>query len=287
MLVSLGALPGQSISITSPNGGENLDGCVTHTISWTASGTSNNYSIDYSIDNGANWTSVASFYFSTLGTFSWEVPNVSSSNCLVRVYDSNSPATVDVSDAVFSINGPLILLSPNGGENWVANTTQTISWFASGTSNIYKLEYTTDNGATWIVIANNFNGASGTYNWSVPNLNSTQAQVRITDVNNAPCMTDKSNANFNILSSIQVTAPNGGENLTASVGTSGGTFTMDNNQVVANTGNFYDSGGPNSGYSNFESYTKTFYPDNPTLKLQFEFTEFSLYSFGGGDILYI
>lgn len=280
-----GNISAQTITITSPNGGENLDGCVAQTIAWTAVGTSTSFSIDYSIDNGANWTSVASFFNSTNGTFSWVVPNVTSSNSLVRVYDSNAPATVDVSDAVFSINGPLTLLTPNGSENWVAGTAQTISWAASGTSNQYRLEYSVDNGATWTTIVNNYNGASGTYPWTIPNVSSSTAIVRITDINNAPCTSDKSDAVFNLISEIEVTAPNGGETWVSAAGANGGNFTMNNTAVTISTGNFYDSGGPTGNYFRVENFTKTFTPSNPEHKLQVVFSEFETYD--TSDKLYI
>ncbi len=280
-----GTASAQTITITSPNGGENLDGCIAHTIAWTATGTSTSFSIDYSIDNGNNWTSVASFFNSTNGTFSWTVPNVTSSNCLVRVYDSNAPATVDVSDAVFSINGPLTLLVPNGGENWVAGTTQTISWAASGTSNQYRLEYSTDNGATWTTIVNNYNGSSGTYAWLIPNVASSTAIVRITDINNAPCTSDKSDAVFNLISEIDVTSPNGGETWVSAAGANGGNFTMNNTPVTLSTGNFYDSGGATGNYAGYDNFTKTFTPSNPEHKLQVLFTEFETYN--TNDKLYI
>lgn len=264
----------QSITVTYPNGGENLDGCTVQTVTWAAAGTSNNYSIDYSIDNGSNWTSVASFYFTTNGTFDWTLPNVTSSNCLIRVYDSNAPAVVDQSDATFSINGPLTLLTPNGGENWVAGSSYTVSWAASGTSNIYDLEYSTNNGATWVVFANNINGSSGSYSWTVPNLNSNQALVRITDINNSPCVSDKSDGTFNMISEITLTSPNGGENYAGAVYSNGGNYNMDNTPVTASTGNFFDSGGPTGNYSYNQNLTKTFYPDVPENKLRFVFTDF-------------
>lgn len=275
-----GMASAQTITVTSPNGGENLDGCISHTVSWTASGTSNSYSIDYSIDNGANWTSVASFLVSATGTFSWTVPNISSSSCLIRVYDSNDPLVIDVSDAVFSINGPLILQFPNGGEAWVANTQQTISWAATGTSNVYKLEYSTNNGGAWSTIVNNYNSTTGSYLWTVPNLNTAFALVRITDVNNAGCVIDKSDTTFSILSDIQLTAPNGGQTFQATVGTNGQLINMSNGNETASVGNFYDNGGEFGNYSSNLSFTKTFYPEVPTQKLRLVFTEFETYNSG-------
>ena len=94
---------GQTITVTSPNGGENLAGCTIKTVTWSSSLTSNFYSIDYSTDGGTSWASVTSFYNTTGGSYNWTVPNVSSSTCLIRVQDSNTPSTTDESNSNFTI----------------------------------------------------------------------------------------------------------------------------------------------------------------------------------------
>ncbi len=50
----------------------------------------------------------------------------------------------------FMANGQtLTLLSPNGGEVWMTNTTQTATWEWDGDeSNVY-LQYSPDNGLNW------------------------------------------------------------------------------------------------------------------------------------------
>ena len=210
LLISLAANT-QTITVTSPNGGESWPGCTQKSITWIASGTSNYYSIDYSTNGGTNWTSIASFYNTSSGSYSWTVPNVSSTNCIVRVYDANNPNISDVSNEVFTVIGPLILTSPNGGEIWQGLTAKNISWTATGTSNNYNLEYSTNAGSTWTTIVSAYNTTSGTYPWTVPNTPSANSLVRITDYSNA-CMTDKSNNLFTISPALPtVTAPNGGE----------------------------------------------------------------------------
>ncbi len=222
----------QSITITSPNGSEIWAGCVVKNITWTASGTSNYYSIDYSTNGGTNWTSIASYYNTTQGNYSWTVPNISSTNFIIRVYDANNPGISDQSNAVFTVIGPLVLNSPNGGESWQGLTQKTITWTASGTSNYYNLEYSLNAGSTWTTITTNYNTTSGTYTWSVPNSPSATALVKVTDYSNA-CMTDKSN-NLFAISPAQptVTSPNGGESWIAgtshSITWNNATFTSTN-----------------------------------------------------------
>jgi hypothetical protein len=79
----------------------------------------------------------------------------------------------------------LKLTSPIGGEGWAPSTNDfdrmKISWeaagFASGTA---TLEYSVNNGATWINIASGINVNRLTYTWWIPNVSSNQVRVRIT-----------------------------------------------------------------------------------------------------------
>lgn len=203
----------QSITVTSPNGGEVLPGCTTHVITWNSLGTSDYYSIDYSTDNGSTWTSITSFYNTTTGTYNWTVPNTSSGTCLIRIIDSNDSMISDQSDMVFTVTSPLTVLVPNGGESWEAGTQETISFNANGTSNYYDISYSTDAGSNWTNVATNWYNISHNYNWNVPNTPSSNCLVKIRDHSNS-CMTDISDNLFTITpatSSITVSSPNGGE----------------------------------------------------------------------------
>jgi len=199
----------QSITVTSPNGGEIWAGCTVHSITWTGSGTSNFYSVDYSTNGGTSWTSLATNLNST--SYSWTVPNTSSTTCLVRVMDFQNNAIVDQSNGTFTINAPLILTAPNGGESWqVGGATHAITWAASGTGTYLTIQYSTDMGATWNTITTTAVATSGTYTWTIPNNPSTNCLVKIFD-NSLSCMTDVSNNLFTIAPPtplITVTAPN-------------------------------------------------------------------------------
>lgn len=116
--LSILSAQGQTIDLLTPNGGEVWEGCTTQTITWVDAGTSDFYSIDYSVDNGTSWTSIATFYNTTIGEYEWTVPNLQSTQVLIRVQDSNNALIEDISASNFSITAPLLLLSPNGGEVW-------------------------------------------------------------------------------------------------------------------------------------------------------------------------
>lgn len=84
---------------------------------------------------------------------------------------------------------------PVGGEGVAPGDVQKIRWDAFGTSGTFTLEYSTDNGSNWTNIANNVGAAVRSYNWTVPNVTSGQARVRVT----AGSLSDQSDAPFTIV----------------------------------------------------------------------------------------
>ncbi len=93
----------------------------------------------------------------------------------------------------------LTLTSPNGGESWSGGNSRAITWSSSNVSNV-KLEYSTNNGSSWTVIASSVAASTGSYTWAVPNTATTQARVRISDAQNGT-PTDTSDGVFTITSS--------------------------------------------------------------------------------------
>ena len=142
IFIATQSLLSQSITVVQANGGEELYTCETYPITWTFSGgVSNYFDIDYSLDGGTIWASVASSYFSSTGVYNWTVPNVQSSTALFRIKDAQDGTVIDQSDNYFTIGVPVNVLSPNGGEIFTGNTTETITWDAQGTTNNFNLEY--------------------------------------------------------------------------------------------------------------------------------------------------
>src|SRR6266481_6348762 len=80
-----------------------------------------------------------------------------------------------------------------------------------GVANV-RIDYSTDNGSTWMTISSATPASAGSYTWTIQNTPASQALVRISDVSNS-ALNDLSNATFVILPppAITVTSPNGGE----------------------------------------------------------------------------
>jgi hypothetical protein len=157
--------PTPNIIVTYPNGGETLYAYNTASVTWTSSYISSSFvKIDYSIDSGATWL-VMTNSTTNSGSYSWTVPNISSTKCLVRVTDYGNNATYDISNAVFTIKPAVVVTAPNGGENLSGCTVTTITWQGESGSNSYLLQYSLNGGTSWTTIVSQaFTGPSCSYN---------------------------------------------------------------------------------------------------------------------------
>lgn len=205
-------LPPQSITVTSPNGGEVWNVSNIHNITWSPISIVN-VKIEYTTNNGTSWTTIIASTPASAGTFSWTVPNTPTTQGRVRISDAANASINDISDNVFSIVAvpTVTVLVPNGGESWAAGTNQNITWSFVSITNV-KIEYTTNNGSSWLNIVSDTLADAVTYSWTVPNTPTTQARVRVSDGANAS-VNDISDNVFTIQppQSITVTSPNGGE----------------------------------------------------------------------------
>jgi hypothetical protein len=137
--------------------------------------------IEYSVDSGTNWNTIAASTGND-GTHSWTVPNTPSTTSVVRVSDVADGIPSDVSDAEFEIepeSEEITLVSPNGGETWIVNTEQIITWAATSIITNVRIRYSVNNGTTWNDV--NIVPNTGSYTWTVPSQITDQALVRVED----------------------------------------------------------------------------------------------------------
>ena len=201
------------ITLIMPNGGEHIVAGSNYTINWTGSNIQGNIYLEYSNNSGGSWNYVGwATGNNSGGTYDWVVPNNISANCRVKVTFWDYPAVYDVSDANFSILVPSFLVNtPNGNESLYPNNNFNIQWTAAN-SNLIKIEFTSDNGLNWILVADSVNAQQNSYAWTVPNIPSNQCRIRITDIE-TPSNNDISNNTFtiNAIPTIVLVTPNGGE----------------------------------------------------------------------------
>ncbi|MCX8010503.1 MAG: glycosyl hydrolase family 18 protein, partial [Ignavibacteria bacterium] len=97
------------------------------------------------------------------------------------------------------------LISPNGGEVFSAGSTQSVTWLSSNVNNL-KIEYSTNGGASWIIISSLYPASSGNYQWTIPNISSNQCKVKVTNVVD-PAVKDSTAGLFTIVPNVPL-APN-------------------------------------------------------------------------------
>jgi PKD repeat protein len=115
------------------------------------------------------------------GVFAWKASGTASENCLLRISDAADGDPIDVSNATFAIGTETItVIAPNGGESVYDTSEYEIQWATAGPVTGVNLEYSLDNGATWLpIIANLAN--TGSYLWAVPDTLSDSCRIRIAD----------------------------------------------------------------------------------------------------------
>jgi hypothetical protein len=201
-----------SIRIVSPNGGESYNEGDNISIRWNASPDLVNARLDYSINGGTSWTTIVPSTPASAGTYSWQAPNIPSTEYLVRI---SSGSVTDASDATFEVkrllHPAIVVTRPNGGEDFSVGATEQITWNETDiTAPQVTLSYSTNNGTDWTTI-NQVPTGTLSYDWTVPDEVTTQALVRVA----AGAVNDVSNAVFTIsktiVKTLDLTAPDGGE----------------------------------------------------------------------------
>ncbi len=100
-----GTLSTEVYDLYNPNGGEIVEGGSIYTITYYSFQLFPGLNIEFSSDSGQTWEFIVENYWSPSMTYDWQVPEISSLNCLIRLGDY--PCVYDVSDSVFTITYPV------------------------------------------------------------------------------------------------------------------------------------------------------------------------------------
>ena len=110
----------------------------------------------------------------------------------------------------YSLSRTLEITSPIGNEIWQTKTPHTITWNCKDDGMI-RIELTTDNSTSWVILADSIKAVSGCYTFTAPDsLNSDNCRIRLTSISYGKISTSPSS--FSITSTetpgITVTSPN-------------------------------------------------------------------------------
>ncbi|HAM39375.1 MAG TPA: hypothetical protein DCP53_08305, partial [Elusimicrobia bacterium] len=124
-----------TITVTSPNGGENWAVGEQRTITWNSEGIVGNVNIDISTNGGTSWTSLISNTAND-GTQTITVPNITGNTCRIRVQEPDGTPT-DTSNSNFTItnNANVFYVDPAGsdstGTGSISNPWKTLAYAVS------------------------------------------------------------------------------------------------------------------------------------------------------------
>lgn len=168
------------ITIIAPNGFEEWEVGSTQTITWTAPETLKNVRIE--VIHGGGFEVIADSAPNT-GSYTWVVTDYPSTMCRMMVMDAAPGGWLGTeSENYFTISPLMIpwieLTAPNGGQWFQAFSTQTITWIDNGLVPDVAIDYSIDNGSTWIPVETSIPN-QGFYQWTVPNTASTECRVRV------------------------------------------------------------------------------------------------------------
>lgn len=123
-----------SITLTSPNGTEELCAGKNHLIKWNYSGF-NNVRLELSSDAGATWPTVLVDNFSAATRqWSWPIPmnQTPGTNYMVRALDASNYATRDASNSTFIIHAATIITQHPADQNLCEESTAVFNVSATG-----------------------------------------------------------------------------------------------------------------------------------------------------------
>ena len=154
----------QTLTIQSPNGGEVWTTGEVEIASWTGENLSGVVSIEFSYDGGINW-----WYLGEVptgpngGNASVGVPNISSTNAVLRLTHVANPSVSDISDAPFTVSVPPIFIwEPSANSAVFANSLSQVYWilYVPGIT-LLNADISIDNGLTFTPVAQNMNAQAG------------------------------------------------------------------------------------------------------------------------------
>lgn len=131
--------PPPALKLTSPNGGESWQAGSSHPITWDYSG--NPGFVQLQLQGGPEMSPIniiAPQVPANPGVFLWHIPPyqmpLDAYTVRVSLLTPNGTVLEDMSDAPFAITAPtpdsslITVTAPNGGEQWIKGSTQTITW---------------------------------------------------------------------------------------------------------------------------------------------------------------
>ena len=213
------SITGESVTVTSPDGGESWNAGTLHEITWTSTGPVPTVWIR--LEKGGAEDHWLVYNTPNDGSYTWRVPYGQAPGTDYRIgvyYFDGLTWLGDTSDGDFTVavGDSVMVTSPNGGESWTAGTQHEITWTSTGSVGTVYIRLEKDGVQDHWIVYDTPN--DGSYTWLVPYAQSpgTDYRIGVYFFTGATWNGDTSDADFTVAvgDSATVTSPNGGESWT-------------------------------------------------------------------------
>lgn len=174
----------EKVEIVSPYGGETFEGGSTNPIIWKYPNTDAQVFIEYSPDNGNSWNKINSTPVAvTLGCYNWNLPTISSTQCLVRINNAATNAELARSKSFNITIAPTAITRPATSDPvYASGAKDYIRWHSNEKVSVY-FEYS-ENGTNWTKVTETVSSEVGQVAWTVKTANTKSAKVRMVNAQN-------------------------------------------------------------------------------------------------------
>ncbi|WP_346858425.1 C10 family peptidase [uncultured Draconibacterium sp.] len=171
----------KTLEIITPTENSHLKSATETEIKWSATNV-NEVMLEYSDDAGKTWNTITESTNAN-EAYNWTVPNLASKEYKIRISETED-LNVNRRTNVFEVYENKQFEFKNPGTNSVINggMQQPVYWEATGII-AFKLEYSTDNGTTWLVIQDSAN-VNDNLSFIFPETETNEAKLRATDLEN-------------------------------------------------------------------------------------------------------
>jgi hypothetical protein len=175
----ISTISGPQIFITDPRGAFEFRVGSMQQIAWASNGVST-VNIEYQPTLDGPWIAIASGVNAADRQYNWNVPSIDASSLAIRVMDAGGSAAGDTTLARYTVRTALALQQPVGGERIAAGTTFNIIFTKQSSVSGVNVEFSSNNGSTWEPVATNTSATTVT--WTVPEISTNEALIRINGV---------------------------------------------------------------------------------------------------------
>ena len=195
------------IELTAPISGGKWNGMLDNEITWNSAFIAD-VKIEFSSDNAQSGEVLTDAHSAHYRSYTWEVPNVVSNECFIKISDVANPDVYSMNDEPFTFCS-LDLLSPNGFEVFMVDLPMNVSWnseFVGDLSILYKAE----DGGDWTLIEEGVSADVASYEW-IPEIPTGWCKIKVMETE-YPDVADESEFRFFVYQ-LDLLSPQGGEDL--------------------------------------------------------------------------